>query len=67
MREGLREIAQVLAARAKFLGIEAEVIGIPESLFKEKPRFVEVTGPPQTLDVPECAHTERAFLPGQAV
>src|SRR5262245_60707780 len=61
MGERLWEIPQVLPALPQLLPIKAEVIGIPEHLFKEKPGFFQVTCPAETLDIPEATHRERSF------
>ena len=63
MREGLRKISQVFAPWPQFLGVETEMVGIAESLFKEEPGLFQITRSPQAFDVPEGAHGKRALIP----
>src|SRR5579885_1709505 len=72
MRERLREVPQRFAARADLFPIQAEVIGVSEHLFKEKPRVVQALWivPPsagQGFHQPETANIERAFRALQPV
>ena len=67
MRKGLREIAQRFTLRTRLFGVEAEMVGIAEHPFKQKPRFIEFLGngltrARQRFDKPEGAHVEGAFL-----
>src|SRR6266511_2321847 len=43
MRECLGEVSQLLAVRPELLGIEAEMVGVPEHLLEHEPRFLRVT------------------------
>ena len=45
MREGLRKISQVFAPWSQLLGVETEMVGIAESLFKEEPGLFQITRP----------------------
>src|SRR3712207_1249902 len=41
VREGLREVAQSLAAGTDLLGVEPEVVGVAEHLLEDEPGFFE--------------------------
>ncbi len=63
MGERLREIAEGLAAGARLLGVEAEVVGITEHLLEEQAGVVQpvrfdVAGAGERVDEPEGAHVE---------
>src|SRR5262245_13644982 len=65
--EGLREVAEVLRLGPELLAVQPKVIGVPEHLFEEEPRLVQVPHTRKALDVPERAHRERALLPREPV
>src|SRR5215210_5558356 len=58
--EGLREVAQSLAAGADLLRVEPQVVGVGKHLLEDQPCLVEPPGPRQSLNVPERAYRERA-------
>src|SRR5918911_1040415 len=65
--EGLREVAQCLAARPNLLRIKPQVVGVREHLFEDEPGFLNLSCSRQRLDEPERAQTEGALLTHQAV
>lgn len=67
VRERLREVPEVLSLGAELFAVEADVVRVPEHLFEEEARLVQVPHPRQTLDVPERAHRERPLARRQAV
>ena len=62
MCEGLRKVAEVLAPRAEFFGIEPEMVGVADHLLEEEARSVHVARARKALDEPERAHVEGALL-----
>src|SRR5687768_503495 len=67
MREGLREVAEVLRSRTQFLAVKPQVVRVAEHLLKEEPCLWQVAPAGQTLDIPERAHRECALLTADAV
>jgi hypothetical protein len=67
MSEGLGKVAEVLATRPEFLGVESEMIGVAECLIEEEPGFLDIAGAGDALDVPKGAHGEGSFVPAEPV
>ena len=65
--EGLWEIPKMLTAGAELLGEETDVVCVPNHLFEVESRLFRLTGPRQTLDVPERAHVESALRTFKAI
>src|ERR1700729_1277554 len=65
--EGLGEVAQLLARRADFLGVEPQVVGVSEQFLEHEPGLVQAPGASECFYVPEGAHRERALFTPQAV
>ena len=63
----MREIAEMLSIRTKFLGIKTEMIGIPQQLFKQKLGSLQFAGTGKTFDVPERTGRKVSFSTGEAV
>jgi hypothetical protein len=55
MGECLREVTQLLAGEADFLGVKTEMIGVREHLLEGDSGVFEPAGLGQGFDVPECA------------
>src|SRR5215831_19888395 len=56
VREGLREVAEMLRLKTQLLAVQPEVIGVAEHFLEEEPRLVQVPHAGKALDVPEGAH-----------
>ena len=73
MGEGLREVPQVLAGRARLFRVQAEVVRVAEHLLEDQPRLADPVpvGPPgrahQGLNQPEGADVERPLVSGNPV
>src|SRR5262245_64510457 len=67
VRERLREVAQVLAVGTELLGVEPDVVRVPEHLLEHEPRLLRVARAGEHFCVPERAHVERALLAHHAV
>src|SRR5688572_27272432 len=67
VREGLREVAEMLDLRAELLAIETQMIGVTEHLLEEEPCLVQVAHARKTLHIPERAHRKRALLTREPV
>src|SRR5215217_4953841 len=67
VREGLREVAQGLAAGSDLLRVEAEVVGVAEHLLEDEPGFFQPPRARERLDKPERAQVERTFLAHESV
>src|SRR3712207_111529 len=65
--EGLREVAQRLAAGTDLLGVEPEVVGVAEHLLEDEPGFFEPTRARERLDEPERAQVECPLLTHEPV
>ena len=50
MGERLGKVAQVLAAGAELLGVEPEMVGVPQHLLEEEPGLLEIATPRQVVD-----------------
>ncbi len=60
--EGLREVAQSLAARPDLLRVKSQVVGVGKHLLEDQPCFVESPGSRQSLNLPERAYRDRSIL-----
>src|SRR3954470_2307471 len=67
VREGLGEVAELLAGRPDLLGVQAEVVGVGLHLLERQAGVVEPAGAREGLDVPERADREGALVAPQAV
>src|SRR5947209_14219980 len=72
MSEGLREVAQGLAAGTGLLGVQADMVGITEHLLEEQPGVIQpgrvgAAGARERLDEPEGTHVEGPLAARQAV
>src|SRR5829696_4738125 len=67
VREGLREVPELLSRRADLLREEPEMVRVREHLLEGVPRLLEPPGAGERLDVPEGAHRECALLPVEPV
>src|SRR5262249_30747942 len=62
VREGLREVAEMLTRGSELLGVEAQVVRIAEHLLEVVAGFFELAGACEALGVPERADAERALF-----
>jgi hypothetical protein len=53
MRKRLGKIPKMTAIGTKFLRVEAEMVGVPQKLFKEQLRFFQIARSSETFDVPK--------------
>jgi hypothetical protein len=67
VREGLGEVAELLARRADLLRVQPDVVGVGEHLLEGQPRLVESPGPGERLHPPEGAQREGRLLAGEPV
>jgi|SRR5262245_45801143 len=67
VREGLKEVAEVLRLKPELLAVQPQVISVAEHLLEEEPRLVQVAHAGETLDMPEAAHRKGAFHPREPV
>src|SRR5215468_11958636 len=67
VREGLREVAEVLRLKPELLAVQSQVTGVAEHLLEEEPRLVQVAHAGEALDIPEGAHRKGAFCPSESV
>src|SRR5258705_7805135 len=66
VREGLREVAKLLARAPYLLGEQAEVIAVGEHLLEHQARLVEAPGAGQRVNIPAGAQREGALRSAQA-
>src|SRR5262245_55456906 len=67
VRERLRKVAQVLGVGTELLGVEPDLVRVPEHLLEHEPRLLRVARAGEHFCVPERAHVERALLAHHAV
>src|SRR5207253_2428833 len=67
MREGLREIAEMLAFGTELLGVKTDVICVTEHFFKNKSRHLRIAAAREAFGEPKRAHAESSLLARKSV
>jgi hypothetical protein len=65
--ERLREVAELLAGAADFLGVQPKMVRVGMHFLERYAGVLEPSRAGQGVDVPERAQRERAFVAGQPV